>query len=332
MSELEKYIDRTFELAIKGKGFVSPNPMVGAVIVRDGQIISEGWHKEFGGPHAEVDALSRCKDARGATLYVNLAPCCHVGKTGACTDAIVSAGIKKVVYSNSDPNPLVADKSKQILEDNGIEVTSGILENRGFELNRKYFHWIKTNQPYITIKAALTLDGKIATSSYQSKWITGPSSRGFVHQLRKGYDAILVGANTVLYDDPNLGLHGIEGREPLRMILTSDELKFSHLKDLSVFRDKNYVFINSISDFVEYCESNNISSVFVEGGSKVITSFIKSKMVNDMYLFYGPKILGSEHISAVSELGLPRLDDAYNFNIESVVNFGDSFMVKLSSK
>jgi diaminohydroxyphosphoribosylaminopyrimidine deaminase/5-amino-6-(5-phosphoribosylamino)uracil reductase len=324
------YIDKTFELAVQGKGFVSPNPMVGCVIVREGKVLSYGYHRNYGGDHAEVDAIkSYSGSLRGGTAYVNLAPCCHTGKTGACTKALIDAGISRVVYSNEDPNPLVADFSTKKLVGAGIEVVGGILTDRGYQLNKKYFDSVKSKLPYVTAKMAVTLDGKIATKSFESKWITGESARDFVYELRRGYDAILVGSNTVLQDNPNLGLHGKSGRDPLRMILCSDSRKFSNLSDLFVFRDDNYVFIESIAHLIEYCAENNISSVLVEGGAGVFTSFLRSGYLNDIYLFYGPKFLGNEHVSVVDELALPSLSDAYEFKISSVSSFGDSFLVKL---
>lgn len=328
----EKYIDKTFELAIKGKGFVSPNPMVSCVIVRDDTVLTFGYHKSFGGPHAEVEAIINANESlKGATAYVNLAPCCHTGKTGPCTEALIKAGISRVVYSNDDPNPLVADESRRILEQAGIEVISGVLEERGYQLNKKYFKWIKTRKPYVTLKAAMTLDGKIAAADYSSKWITGESSRKYVHELRRGYDAILVGANTVVRDNPNLGLHGSVGKDPLRLILTFDPSKFDDCKYLDIFRDNNYAFIQSLADFENFCSSNNVSSVLVEGGAGVFTSFLKSGLIDDLYLFYGAKILGDEHVSVFGCLGLPGLKDSYGFNVSSVANFKDGFLVKLEN-
>ncbi len=204
----EEYMRRAIELALRGSGWVNPNPLVGAVVVREGRIIGEGWHPAFGEFHAERQALADCyqrgEATEGATIYVTLEPCCHTGKTPPCTQAIIEAGIARVVMGAPDPNPKVAGGGIAQLKEAGIEVTQGVLVEECQEVNRAFFHYIKTGMPYVVLKYAMTLDGKIATRTGKSKWITGPEARRQVHLDRQRYAAIMVGVNTVIKDDPQL--------------------------------------------------------------------------------------------------------------------------------
>lgn len=204
----ESYMARALELAKRGSGWVNPNPLVGAVIVRDERIIGEGWHQAFGEPHAERQALTDCRqrgeDPHDATIYVTLEPCCHTGKTPPCTEALIEAGIARVVVGAQDPNPRVSGGGVAQLKEAGIEVEQGVLKAECEELNKPFFHYIKTGKPYVTLKYAMTLDGKIATRSGKSKWITGPEARRHVHECRQRNAAIMVGVNTVIEDDPLL--------------------------------------------------------------------------------------------------------------------------------
>ncbi len=204
----ETFMRRALDLAIRGVGRVSPNPLVGAVIVRDGCIIGEGWHTAFGMPHAEREALADCmchgKTARGATMYVTLEPCCHTGKTPPCTDALIEMGIIRVVIGTLDPNPLVAGKGVEVLREAGIEVCVGVLEDACAHVNEAFFHFIRTGRPLVVAKYAMTLDGKVATWKHKSRWITGTQARRRVHEDRARFAAIMVGAGTVMADDPLL--------------------------------------------------------------------------------------------------------------------------------
>lgn len=304
------YMQIALQLAEKGRGFVSPNPMVGCVIVKDDQIIGEGYHAKFGSDHAEVDALKSCKvSPKGATVYVNLQPCCHNGKTGACTDALIETGVSKVVYATKDANPLVAERSDQILKEAGIEVVSGILADEAILLNRKFLYWKSHDKPWITLKVAATLDGKIAMKSGESKYITSEDAREYVHQLRAEHDAILVGSGTLEADNPSLGLHGVKGRDPFRFILGSSV----KIDDSKVFGDDNYAIVSSIEELFEICKSREISSVLVEGGSAVFTSFLKAGLVNELVYLVAHKIVGNEHLSAFGDLGLDKLQDSIDF-------------------
>ncbi|MBQ7481604.1 MAG: bifunctional diaminohydroxyphosphoribosylaminopyrimidine deaminase/5-amino-6-(5-phosphoribosylamino)uracil reductase RibD [Lachnospiraceae bacterium] len=220
--EEEKYMKRAIELAYRGEGFTNPNPMVGAVIVRDGRIIGEGYHRRYGDLHAERDALSGLtEDAQGATLYVTLEPCCHHGKQPPCTGAIIDNGIGKVVIGSRDPNPLVAGKGVKILREAGIEVVEDFLMDECDAINPVFFKYITTKQPYVVLKYAMTMDGKIATKAGASKWITGEESRSEVQKMRHRYMAIMAGIGTVLADDPMLNVR-LEGlKSPIRIIADS---------------------------------------------------------------------------------------------------------------
>jgi diaminohydroxyphosphoribosylaminopyrimidine deaminase/5-amino-6-(5-phosphoribosylamino)uracil reductase len=215
----QEYMDLALELAEKGCGWVNPNPMVGAVIVKDNRIIGQGYHQRYGEFHAERNALASCKeDPRGATLYVTLEPCCHHGKTPPCTEAIIESGIARVVIASPDPNPLVAGEGVRILREHGVQVEEGLLREACDKLNKVFFHFIQTKTPYVVMKYAMTMDGKIATASGLSQWITGEVARSRVHTDRHRYQAIMVGVGTVLADDPLLTCRLPNGRNPIRVI------------------------------------------------------------------------------------------------------------------
>ena len=220
----ELYMRQALALACLAEGDTSPNPMVGAVIVSaDGEVVGEGYHHKAGQPHAEINALKEAKKlARGGTIYVTLEPCSHFGRTGPCCEAIIAAGLKRVVAAVEDPNPKVAGNGFKRLRDAGIEVTVGVCAEEARLLNEKFFHWIVTGRPFVSMKYAMTLDGKIATRTGDSKWITGEDARAYGHYLRKAHDCILVGKNTVLADDPELTTRLVEGRNPLRIVLDSN--------------------------------------------------------------------------------------------------------------
>ncbi|MDQ7790007.1 MAG: bifunctional diaminohydroxyphosphoribosylaminopyrimidine deaminase/5-amino-6-(5-phosphoribosylamino)uracil reductase RibD, partial [Clostridia bacterium] len=208
------------DLAVRARGRTSPNPMVGSVIVRDGAIVGQGWHHRASEPHAEVLALRDAGEAaRGSTMYVSLEPCCHTGRTGPCTEAVIGAGVSKVVVAMRDPNPLVAGKGITRLREAGIEVEENILESEAMLLNEVFIKFITKKLPFVVLKAAVSLDGKIATRTGDSRWITGPESREYGHRLRDTYDAILVGVGTVRQDDPSLTARLPGARDPVRIIL-----------------------------------------------------------------------------------------------------------------
>jgi diaminohydroxyphosphoribosylaminopyrimidine deaminase / 5-amino-6-(5-phosphoribosylamino)uracil reductase len=321
----KKYIKRCLSLARKGYGRVNPNPYVGCVIVKNESIISEGWHEFFGGPHAEPNAIKKAtKSLKGATLYCNLEPCCHTDKqTPPCTREIISAGIKKVVISNIDPNPKVAGKGVKQLRDSGIEVVTNVLEEKGNELNKFFFHSVKTGFPYVTVKIAQTLDGKINSSKNKQTWITGDESQKYVHKLRSIYDAVLVGANTVMVDDPLLNVRSNNGRDPKKIIIdgelssplnkkifSKNDLSDTYIftgKDntgnkLEIFKSKNANIFQlstnkngeiNLKQVLKILGKEKINSILIEGGNRIFSQFLKKELFNELIILSAPKIFGT---------------------------------------
>lgn len=341
---------RALQLARRGMGAVSPNPMVGAVIERAGRIIAEGWHRKFGADHAEIDALKRASGSvRGATIYVTLEPCCHWGKTPPCVDTLMEQGIKRVVMATLDPNPLVDGKGAQILRDHGIEVTVGVLEQAARLLNEVYFHYIRTGLPFITIKYAQSLDGRIATPQGNSRWISSERARKFTHRLRAQHDAIMVGRGTVLADDPLLTVRLIKGRNPLRICLDSNlriPLNTQLLQDdeetLIATTDaqdtkkiaaiekqgKEVLVVQRNADgrvalrpLMKALAERGIASILAEGGAEVITSLLKEGLVNRMVVITAPLILG-RGIEAIGDLGIIDLKRAIRPSSYKVIRIG----------
>lgn len=303
-----QYMQRALELAQNGFSTVSPNPMVGCVIVHNGEIIGEGWHQKYGEPHAEVNTIASVKEQSllaESVMYVTLEPCAHFGKTPPCANLIVEKKIPHVVVCNLDPNPLVAGKGIQILKDAGIKVETGILEADGLWLNRRFFTYITKQRPYIILKWAQTLDGFVARENFDSKWISGSFSRKIVHKWRTEEDAIAVGKNTALHDNPQLTSRDWQGKNPVRIVFDKRlELNASlHLFDKSV---KTFVFneIEAKSDglleFIkidynnlgaEFCKvlfENKIQSVIIEGGSATLQYFINQNLWDEARVFTSP--------------------------------------------
>lgn len=320
------YIERTLELAVLGKGCVSPNPMVGCVIVKNGEVIGEGYHHEFGEKHAEVDAFDNCReDPAGATLYVNLEPCSHYGKTPPCTELIIRKKISRVVIGMQDPNPLVNGAGISKLREAGIGVDISPLAQTCLEFNRFFVKFVIEQKPFITLKAAQTIDGKIADSNGVSKWISSASSRKLVHRMRAEYDAVMTGSGTVIADNPLLNVRDAEGRDP-DVILVDAELKIS--PDFSLFHlpseRKIYIITNEkfnagsarprgyddlSTDFIlvpeispgkldldaalDLLAQKGIASILVEGGAGLFSSLIEEKLYDELAVFIAPKLLGS---------------------------------------
>lgn len=316
----EYYMRIALNLAKTAEGQTSPNPLVGAVCVKDGQIAGTGAHQKAGTPHAEVHAISMAGDrAEGADLYVTLEPCAHTGKTPPCTDLIIKSGIRRVIIACSDPNPLVAGRGISQLKQAGIEVITGVLEKEAVFLNRAFFHYISYGTPYVTLKAAATLDGRIATASGDSKWITSKEAREDVHYLRHIHDAILVGAQTVITDNPFLTTrlpHG--GKNPIRIILdrrlqtpntanaVTDEaartIIFTQVppEEQNIQYKSNSVHVEAIPkskpflpSVLKYLSSIGVMSLLVEGGSMIHSSFIDEKLADELYLYLAPKLIGN---------------------------------------
>ncbi len=314
MSEYDsKYMTRAFELAKQGLGNVSPNPIVGCVIVYNGQIIGEGWHQKYGGPHAEVNAVNSVKDRSllcEATAYVTLEPCAHHGKTPPCADLLISHQLKKVVIANKDPFPLVNGGGIKKLQHAGIEVKVGVLEEIGREINKRFFSAIEKKRPYVILKWAQTADGFIARENFDSKWISNEYSRKLVHKWRAEEDAILVGTNTAKYDNPSLNVRGWEGNNPLRLVIDKN---FSLDRGLNLFdrtiptvcynlnKDEtaeNLIFKkineeNMLSDILSDLSDRKIQSLIVEGGSSLINSFISVGLWDDVRVFTSKSTFGS---------------------------------------
>jgi len=350
----EQYMMLTMDLAKRGMGKTSPNPLVGAVVVKNDQIIGKGYHKKFGDPHAEVNALMACKDkAKNATLYVNLEPCCHHGKkTPPCTDLIIKSGIRKVVCATLDPNPHVNGKGIKILKEGGLEAELGILEEEAKKLNEVYLKFITTRLPFVILKVAQTLDGKIATKLGHSKWITQEDSRRFVHSLRSKVDAVLVGENTAKKDDPELTIHNARGENPIRIILDSSGRISNNSRVIRENENGKTVIatINHKTDekFKERVEiwkvkkgedgkvdltqllkkagKNKITSLLVEGGRGVFTSFLKEKLVDKIYYFLSPKIFG-KGLSSFGDLGIREISDSITLRDCEIRRFENDLLV-----
>jgi diaminohydroxyphosphoribosylaminopyrimidine deaminase / 5-amino-6-(5-phosphoribosylamino)uracil reductase len=308
MSEMDqRYMRRALELAELGRGNVSPNPMVGCVIVRNEKIIGEGYHQLYGGPHAEVYAIQSVENLeilQDATAYVTLEPCAHWGKTPPCANLLVEKKVKKVVIAALDSNPLVGGKGSQLLKNAGIEVEIGVLEKEAKWQNRRFFTQIEKQRPYVILKWAQSSDGFVAREDFSSKWISGIQSRQLVHKWRAEEDAILVGKNTAQYDNPSLNVRDWVGKNPVRILLDSNlELSESlNLFDRSIpticFNSKksetkeNLYFVNlgddfSLADILKELNTRKIQSLIVEGGSKVLSGFIEKGLWDEARVFTG---------------------------------------------
>lgn len=313
----EDYMLKAFELALKGKGTVSPNPLVGAVIVKNGSIISEGFHSKSGEAHAEVNAINNCKESvEGSTLYCTLEPCCHTNKkTGPCTKKIIEAKIGKIVIANFDPNPEVSGKGVEELRAFGIEVVTGVMSKYGEKINKIFFKYIKTGLPYIHLKQAMTLDGKTASNSGDSKWITSSIAREEVHDLRYEYDAVMVGSGTANADNPSLTCRKNDKvmKVPKRIIAGNlDNIN----KDINLFNDDyktSTIVVQNKTNIENLKELSNlgITSILLEGGCKLASSFIDEKLVDEVSYYIAPKLLGSG-IPAYSNDKVSLMSDCKN--------------------
>ncbi len=327
----EAYMQRALELALEAEGNTSPNPMVGCVLVDDdGNIVGEGYHHKAGQAHAEVNALADAKAAaKGATAYVTLEPCSHYGRTGPCCVALARAGIRRVVAACTDPNPKVAGQGLEYLRLQGIEVETGVCEKQALRQNERFFTWITKKRPFITLKYAMTLDGKIATASGDSKWITGEEARTYAHRLRRQHDAVLVGIGTVLADDPELTTRLVQGKNPVRVVLDS-RLRISLMASVLNPAADTIIFASEEADavkaealaalpnvevvrvpaascglcvtrVVQELAQRGITSVLVEGGSEVHGAFFDAGLVDRVCAFIAPKLIGGAR--AVTPVG-----------------------------
>lgn len=318
----EDFMQMAYDLALKGWGHVSPNPLVGAVIVKSGKIIAGGWHPHFGGPHAEAMAIAKAgKKAKGADLYVTLEPCSHFGKTPPCTQAIIEAGIKHVYVGVLDPNKLMNGKSVKLLQKAGIGVSVGFLQEELNKLNESFNHYIVTKKPFVTAKVAQTIDGKIANAVGQSKWITSQEARDHAHGFRFGFDAILVGINTVLKDNPALNSTPRKnikkivldttlqmpnkgkiyvGTRPEDIIIFTGAAKTKSLKATIVRAPLKNGKVD-LKWVLEYLGKQSVANLLIEGGSTVIESALRENLVHKMMYYIAPKIMGNG-LKAINKL------------------------------
>lgn len=352
----QDYMKRALDLAKKGAGHTSPNPMVGCVVVKDGRIVTEGYHERYGEFHAERNALTRCEeDLTGAEMYVTLEPCCHQGNTPPCTDIIIERGISKVYVGSMDPNPKVAGKGVKILQEHGIEVETGVLEKECLALNEIFFHYITTGMPYVAMKYAMTLDGKIASCTGDSKWVTGERARHHVHELRKQYSAILAGIGTVLADDPMLNCRIEEGVDPVRVVCDSSlriPLSSQLVKtagDIPVIvayakenPEKEKALLQAgvelisagrdgrvdLAVLMRELGKRKIDSVLVEGGGAIHGSLLKSGLVQKIYCYLAPKLIGGREASSpVEGDGFSRMKDALQVTEMEILSLGEDICI-----
>jgi len=349
------------KLAVRGRGWTTPNPMVGAVVVKDGRVVGRGFHQRAGGPHAEVHALDDAGDqARGATLYVTLEPCNHTGRTPPCTERILAAGIRRVVVAMADPNPHVSGGGNAYLRSRGLDLTENIETGPARRLNEAFIKHVTSGRPFVVLKCAATLDGRLATRTGHARWITGPAARHYVHEQRHALDGILVGVGTVNQDNPSLTTRLQEGTgsDPLRLILDTR---------LSIREDAKVLRLKSDSDTLIFCRtgaspakrkrlaalgvkvyelplkegriawdplmdflgSRNITSVLLEGGGQVIGSALRAGVVDKALFFYGPKILGGDDgIPVCGGPGPDRMDQAIPLTQVEARQFGEDVLIQ----
>ena len=354
----QQYMRRAISLAKKGVGHVNPNPLVGAVIVKDNKIIGEGYHEKFGGLHAERNALASCQEsAQEATIYVTLEPCCHYGKTPPCTEAIIESGIKRVVIGSRDPNPLVAGKGARILREHGIEVVEDFLREECDAINSIFFHYIQYHTPYVAMKYAMTLDGKIACYTGKSKWVTGEAARAEVQKLRNQYMGIMVGIGTVITDDPLLTCRIEGGRNPIRILCDTrlqvpfesqivrtakefptviataeaDGEKVQKLQEygctcLSISKKDGHL---DLTELMKVLGERGIDSILLEGGGTLNWAALQSGIVKKAYSFISPKFFGGKDAKTpVEGMGIPEPPQAFLFKPIRMQTFDDDFCIE----
>ncbi len=345
-------------LALKGTGRVNPNPLVGAVVVKDGRIIGEGYHQQYGCPHAERNALAACTEsAAEATIYVTLEPCCHHGKNPPCTEALIQAGISRVVVGSADPNPLVAGKGIAQLKAAGIQVEEGFLQAECDAINFIFFHYITTNKPYLALKYAMTADGKIACHTGASRWITGEVARHHVHQLRNKYAAIMVGTGTVLADDPELTCRIESGNNPVRIVCDTQLRTPLSSKLVTTAKEVPTIIATCCQEesrhkpyqeagcqiwvvpsknggvdlqaLVHRLGQEKIDSVLVEGGGQLNWSLLQAGLVQRVYTYIAPKIFGGAAAkSPVGGIGVDNPQQAFQMRVVATQQLGEDFLLE----
>ena len=346
------------ELARRGAGRTSPNPMVGAVIVKDGAVIGRGWHRQYGGLHAEREALADCAgDPHGATMYVTLEPCCHQGKQPPCTDALLESGIRRVVVGARDPNPLMSGNGLRILRKHGVEVTEGVLAEACTRLNEVFFHFIRTGRPFVVMKYAMTMDGKTAACTGRSRWITGPAAREHVHRLRDRYRAILVGVGTVLADDPLLTCRLPGGRDPLRVVCDTHLRTPLSARLVTTARETSTLLATCCTDpaqralyeqagcrvlvlpereghvdldaLMAALGRDGVDSVLLEGGGTLNWAALNTGVVQKVLTYVAPKLLGGRDApTPISGPGIPDPELAVRLRPGPVTRVGDDILLE----
>lgn len=353
-----KYMERAIALAKKGTGFTSPNPLVGAVIVKDGRIIGEGYHEKYGELHAERNAIANClvrgENPEGAAIYVTLEPCCHYGKTPPCTEAIIAHKLAKVIIGSRDPNPLVSGKGAKILRDAGIEVTEDFMKEECDAINPVFFHYIKTGRPYVIMKYAMTMDGKIATYAGESKWITGEAARAKVHEDRHKYTGICVGVGTVLADNPLLTCR-IDGlTSPVRIIcdtnlrtpLTANVVSENTIiatavsgeERLAPYKERGCKILTltkgsagsvDLNQLMDALGKMKIDSILLEGGGTLNWSALNAGIVNKVQCYIAPKIFGgADAKSPVAGTGVKFPRDAVKLTNTKISTIGEDILIE----
>lgn len=347
----EFFMRQSIKLAKKGLSWTNPNPLVGAVIVKNGAIIGQGFHRQAGFPHAEIEALNSLKtDPKGATMYINLEPCVHFGRTPPCTEAIKKSGINKVVCAALDPNPKVCGKGLTSLQKVGIKTLVGILEKEARKLNETFFTFYGKQRPFVAIKFAASLDGKMATAGGDSKWITCESARNYARSLRAKYQAILVGINTILTDNPNLGVRNKGKKDPIRIIL---DPKLRIPLDTQVLRDANVIIATTtkapeskkgqlenlgitvlsfdteyikIMELLSALKEKDIISILVEGGGRTLGSFVDCGIIDKVYAFHAPRLIGGNKAVSIGGKGIQLVENALHLKNLSFKKFDDNFL------
>ena len=339
MNTGHKYMALAIALAKKAEGRTSPNPIVGAVIVKNNKIIGKGYHRKAGLPHAEIDALRDAgQRAKGATLYVTLEPCDHFGRTPPCTAAIIRSGIERVIIAMRDPNPVNNGSGIRKLKRHGIKTEVGLLAGDAMAMNRPYIKFITKRIPFVTVKVAQSLDGKIATGTGDSKWISGDDSRSYVHELRRGADAVMVGANTVRRDDPLL-LSGLSrGKQPVRVIVGGRSALPSGAKIFSDSHKAPVIVVRPAGRLEKKVDLNKllmalakrgITNILVEGGGELIAGLVKEGLVDRFLVFIAPKIIGGRNAkTAVEGSGIEKIKDALKLKNMSVKRFKEDILIE----
>lgn len=351
-----KHMKRALNLARKGVGKTYPNPAVGCVIVKNGKIVGEGWHKLAGGHHAEIHALLMAGEAaRHADVYVTLEPCSHTGKTPPCCEALIQAGVERVVAGMSDPNPLVSGSGLKALEMAGILTACGVLEDECRAINRPYIKHMTTGLPFVTFKCAMTLDGNIATVTGESQWISCEESRILVHKMRAASNAIMVGVDTIITDNPRLTVRHVKGRDPLRIIVdtllrtpesisvlengaanntiiaTTESDPKAHLR----YTDQGATIIVcekldgrvSMADLLERLGAMGIQSILLEGGSRLAGNMVKHGQIDEFVIFIAPKILGSDGFAPFAMMGITSMENAIKLDFGQVSHSGRDIVI-----